>query len=311
VGVKRCGRGRHAETEARKKIDAEIEASLNSFYDTEMKPCFNHKSAQFHKSERSVPICCEGGCGCPKDKECCNTASGVACVDLKTDPKNCGSCGKVCSGPNASCVGGTCCSPGGARSGASGSALGAMFAAQATLCCPEGQTECAGGCVDLSTDPDNCGRCGNLCSQGDTCVNGSCQSGGQCQGHGDCDFSQGCEYCDQSTHTCKSTCKPNETCCPFRSNPNSHCVDLSNDSQNCGQCNHNCRTSFCAQGQCACDPGSGYTEPCYFEGEAWVCCEKGDVCCQLSGYGSYCCTPPYSVCCPHEAPPRGPACCRP
>jgi hypothetical protein len=39
--------------------------------------------------------------------------------------------------------------------------------------CPPGLTLCNGACVDVRTDPDNCGRCGNACPGGE-CGNGFC-----------------------------------------------------------------------------------------------------------------------------------------
>lgn len=35
-------------------------------------------------------------------------------------------------------------------------------------------TECSLQCVDLETDPNNCGRCGNVCQPGEPCVSGTC-----------------------------------------------------------------------------------------------------------------------------------------
>jgi hypothetical protein len=53
--------------------------------------------------------------------------------------------------------------------------------------CPSGQTPCGGQCVNVSTDPNNCGTCGNVCATGTSCVNGQCGCptgttlcGGQC-----------------------------------------------------------------------------------------------------------------------------------
>ena len=35
-------------------------------------------------------------------------------------------------------------------------------------------TKCNGKCVNLQTDPSNCGICGNACDGGSPCVNGTC-----------------------------------------------------------------------------------------------------------------------------------------
>ena len=40
--------------------------------------------------------------------------------------------------------------------------------------CPPGTTACAGSCVDLSNDPNNCGSCNIICPPGQTCFNGEC-----------------------------------------------------------------------------------------------------------------------------------------
>jgi hypothetical protein len=48
--------------------------------------------------------------------------------------------------------------------------------------CPAGQTDCGNGqCVDLASDPNNCGRCGNVCA-GEACRNGACT----CENEDDC-----------------------------------------------------------------------------------------------------------------------------
>jgi hypothetical protein len=44
-----------------------------------------------------------------------------------------------------------------------------------TTLCPTGQTDCAGTCVGLMTDSNNCGSCGNICpSTTPSCVGGVC-----------------------------------------------------------------------------------------------------------------------------------------
>ena len=54
----------------------------------------------------------------------------------------------------------------------------ASFGARAQpMSCPVGQIACPGGnCVDTSTDPRNCGGCGNSCAIGQACTAGMCTS---------------------------------------------------------------------------------------------------------------------------------------
>ena len=47
--------------------------------------------------------CTAGACVCPGQLKACNGA----CVDTKTDPANCGTCGNVC-GSDQACSNGTC-----------------------------------------------------------------------------------------------------------------------------------------------------------------------------------------------------------
>jgi chitodextrinase len=41
---------------------------------------------------------------------------------------------------------------------------------------PAGGTLCASACVDINSDPANCGACGNACGAGQTCSAGACQA---------------------------------------------------------------------------------------------------------------------------------------
>ncbi|HOW73403.1 MAG TPA: FG-GAP-like repeat-containing protein [Phycisphaerae bacterium] len=59
---------------------------------------------------------------------------------------------------------------------------------QRSFTCPGGLT-CGGVCVDLMTDPDNCGSCGTVCDPGEACTGGQClnpssQADGQSNGFG-------------------------------------------------------------------------------------------------------------------------------
>ncbi|MBK7858450.1 MAG: hypothetical protein IPJ65_07465 [Archangiaceae bacterium] len=103
--------------------------------------------------------------------------------DKQRDPLNCGTCGRVCSAPNATsgCDGGACnitqCSTG---------------FGDCNLRYPDG---CE---IDLSSSDQNCGMCGRSCDRPGTagrCVNGSCQN--TClPGFVDLDMNpaNGCEY---------------------------------------------------------------------------------------------------------------------
>lgn len=69
------------------------------------------------------------------------------CVDPRSDPLNCGTCGFECP------LGDEC-------------HLGE--------CCPITDALCDGRCTDLRTDDDNCGTCGLECEAGLECVIGIC-----------------------------------------------------------------------------------------------------------------------------------------
>ncbi len=50
--------------------------------------------------------------------------------------------------------------------------------------CPSGTTACGGDCIDLASDPQNCGACAMVCATGQDCVKSSCTcvKGGSCAG---------------------------------------------------------------------------------------------------------------------------------
>lgn len=104
----------------------------------------------------SLQICLGGACLCRMPY----TDVGGTCIDLASDPNNCGAPGHVCPGRCASGV----CVPGD---------------------CPAGLTSCDGACVDLRRDPGNCGDCGNTCSGSQLCI-------GQCR---DVSVPAGCTSC--------------------------------------------------------------------------------------------------------------------
>ncbi|HSQ63190.1 MAG TPA: hypothetical protein VLM85_08230 [Polyangiaceae bacterium] len=76
--------------------------------------------------------------------------------------------------------------------------------------CTSTQTSCGSKCVDTSSDPNNCGSCGNSCSGG-ACVSGSCQSSssGSCSS---CQASADVGSCSSEYSSCTGTCKSLLTC---------------------------------------------------------------------------------------------------
>jgi hypothetical protein len=152
--------------------------------------------------------CVDGACVCGQGRERC----GGECVDTSSDPRNCGGCGHackaggVCHDGRCSCETATC--PQGQHPDPE----------QACECVCDSGELCDGGCVDVDSDPANCGSCGNTCADGDVCVSGECRCvwaptgmpGIRC-GTGCCPADHTCVLgCNGQPNTC---CRPGEVCC--------------------------------------------------------------------------------------------------
>ena len=97
------------------------------------------------------------------------------------------------------------------------SRAGAQAQRHAETACPSGESHCAGGCVNLASDPRHCGSCGHHCLAGESCVSGMC-----------------------------SGCSVGQVACP------KGCASLSSDPANCGQCGHRCGAGqSCSNGACS------------------------------------------------------------
>ncbi len=107
----------------------------------------------------SVPAClCGDANACTGGRECAISEGTFRCIDVNTDPANCGAIGNSC-GQGESCVGGTCGCGGGPT-------------------CGDGQGCCGGSCVDTTSNAEHCGACGNACGDnGPTCVDSTCRCG--------------------------------------------------------------------------------------------------------------------------------------
>lgn len=109
----------------------------------------------------------------PKSDGTCDvrlTLCGGACRDLDSDKANCGTCANACTGAKT-CSSGACTAPLPPPPDA-GPPDAAPDAPTAT--CSEGQGFCAGACIDVLFDGNNCGACGVTCTGGKMCVRAIC-----------------------------------------------------------------------------------------------------------------------------------------
>ena len=92
------------------------------------------------------------------------------------------------------------------------------------LACVLTETNCGGVCVNLSSDANNCGECGNACATDQVCQGGVCSA-------------------------------PPLACVLTETNCNGVCVDLSSDAENCGACGNVCTPDqLCQGGVCSAPP---------------------------------------------------------
>jgi hypothetical protein len=179
---------------------------------------------------------------------CSKQICGGNCVDVATDPANCGACGKACkTNEGEVCDAGKC-----------------------SLACGGGTKKCDSSCIDTKSDPANCGDCGKKCDAGQVCDGAgkcgfSCVKGqlacdgkcvdpltdnGFCGAMGDCMGANAGKKCDPGNVCSAGKC--GLSCAKDQVNCNGKCIDPLTDNGFCG-----------ASGDCmganagkACDPGN-------------------------------------------------------
>ena len=162
----------------------------------------------------------------------------------------------------------------------------------ADMGCPSGTTKCGDKCVDVASDYDNCGQCGNSCfgkTSGAQCIAGQCAcaaSQTKCASADgpmmctDVAFDEAnCGKCGKRCgdgQSCESgTCKQ-IACADGLSLCGSGCVDLAVNSLNCGQCGSACAPgATCGGGTCKALTCPTTTEKCGNECVAKGTCPKG------------------------------------
>jgi hypothetical protein len=130
---------------------------------------------------------------CPSPARLCPAGD---CVDVTTDPANCGGCGVSCAA-GAQCVAGSCR---GAPTATCDAGCRDGETCVAGTCqpngCPPPLAVCSLGdaqvCTDPRTDRRNCGTCGLACAAGERCIDAVCERAVGCSAPGLIQCDTGC-----------------------------------------------------------------------------------------------------------------------
>ncbi|KAJ3253325.1 hypothetical protein HDU77_004627 [Chytriomyces hyalinus] len=187
--------------------------------------------------------CVDSKCTCPQLYTFNDQAK--TCVNLSTDPKNCGSFDKVCTTTNTpfctncipECSGGNCYNP----------VLDPNNCGKYGTKCSIPTPNCANkGCVDFQTDDTNCGSAGSSCN-GKSCFVGMCT-----------DITADPKRCGTTKDNVVNCSDDNSICtagvCKCSQNgfewKEGKCYDFKNDRKNCGVKDNACdETEACSNGR--------------------------------------------------------------
>ncbi len=145
---------------------------------------------------------------------CSDQTPLAECMTQQCGGAGCGACDDTTSQCDA--TSGTCQSFCATQKWCGGSTQTNPLGYSQTCADTPSSSSCAGGCVDLTADPLNCGSCGTTCPSGGTCVAGQC-------------------VCPDGLQLCGGAC-----------------VETAINSLNCGACGVACGAGEgCFSGQCA------------------------------------------------------------
>jgi hypothetical protein len=153
---------------------------------------------------------CQGGAPCVGTQICCPPGAGQpgGCFDKLSDPNHCGDCATRCN-TGETCQNGVCVTGGCPIACFNGNeCVGSMCVCNGGPASCSGTTHCCpAGCVELSSDHDNCGVCGRKCKDNEYCCDGNCRAPSDL----DCG---GCRIKCQALQSC-CVCATPPVCLPF------------------------------------------------------------------------------------------------
>jgi hypothetical protein len=204
--------------------------------------CCDTSQCQFCRQGTCVSVCQAGlrcvnnECICDEQSGCKGCCQGGQCVAPRNQNEDtCGAGGETCLAcqPPAFCCGGSCCY------------LPEQAAGRPVCCWHQGIPQVFGTCVDVHSDPHNCGDCFHQCTADQHCVGGTCVCDRQTCPRGCCDASGVCQpgttdqLCGRGGGSCGACgsgnhCVAGQCVCDGQSCPNFQCCE--NGPGNPGRC---------------------------------------------------------------------------